>query len=317
MRAAARVAARVEQADDATRDPEPTVAKPEAFEGRVRTSDYLARRSRGAPATEAAATPASAPRPSAPTILVQGGSLRTWSFRNPALERVGVVLSSEGRPVEASIELWQGDSNVPCKMTVQLEDGHRHPFSAVLATPNTAIRVRPSFGDNANAKPGAVPSSVAIRNTGQLEFPFAATVLVEDVDRPSEECAAGSSETIQGGALRTYPFDPMVASVEALLTTDGGPLNARIEILQGPNNNRQVIELYTEDGLTRPFFAIFETPGAGHVIRVINSGPMEYPLSAILVPHSIGDFSDVVDGHVDGPDFVGWEGGAPRVGRYG
>ena len=30
-------------------------------------------------------------------ILVQGGSLRTWSYRSPAVEQVQVMLSTEGR----------------------------------------------------------------------------------------------------------------------------------------------------------------------------------------------------------------------------
>jgi len=296
------VMASVEQADvDATRDQEPTVAEPAAIKGRV------------VPTTNEPPTPATAPRAAAPTIIVQGGSLRTWSIRNPALEQVQVVLSSEGRPVEASIELWQGPGNIPCKMNVQLEDGLLHPFSAVIATPNASPSLRPSFGDNVNAIPGAVPSTVAIRNTGQLEFPFAATVVVDDVDRPSAECVDSPSDRIQGGALRTYPFDPMVDSVQVLLTTDGRPLNARIEIIQGPNNNRQVVELYTENGLARPFFGIIETPGAGNVIRVVNTASMEYPLSATIVPHSIGEFSDGLD-VTDGLNLVGE---APRVGRYG
>ena len=41
-------------------------------------------------------------------ILVQGGSLRTWSYRSPAVEQVQVVLSTEGRPLDADIELWKG-----------------------------------------------------------------------------------------------------------------------------------------------------------------------------------------------------------------
>merc|ERR1712185_235077 len=91
---------------------------------------------------------------------------------------------------------------------------------------------------------------------------------------PSPDCIA-SSMTIQGGALRTYPFDPLV--------------DARIELLQGPNNNKQVIELYTEDGLDRPFFCILETPGSGNVVRVVNTAPVEFPMTAGVVPNSINE----------------------------
>ena len=211
------------------------------------------------------------PKPNAPgadsTILVQGGSLRTWSYRSPLVDQVQVVLSTEGRPLDADLELWHGPDNTPCKMRVYVENGQLRPFSAVIATPRG-------------------PNTVAIRNIGQLEFPIAADVYANDVEMASEECV-NSATTIQGGALRTYPFDPLVNSVEVLLRTDGRPLNARIELLQGPNNNKQVVELYTEDGCDRPFFAVLETPGSGNVVRVVNIAPVEFPLTAGVVPHSI------------------------------
>merc|ERR1719326_1202486 len=100
-------------------------------------------------------------------ILVQGGSLRTWSYRSPSVEQVQVVLSTEGRPLDADIELWHGPDNTPCKMRVYIENGKIRPFSAVIETPRG-------------------PNTVAIRNIGQIEFPLAADVVADIVDRPTD-----------------------------------------------------------------------------------------------------------------------------------
>ena len=202
-----------------------------------------------------------------PAIVVQGDSLRTWSYESPFVEQAQVVLTTMGRPLDAEIELWQGPDNTPCKMRVYSEDGNLRPFSAVIATPRS-------------------PNTFAIRNIGQSEFPFTANVYANVVEGPSRDCATMSS-IIQGGALRTYPFDVPVESVEVLLRTDGRPLNARIELLQGPNNNKQVIELYNEDGFDRPFFCILKTPGIGNVVRVVNTAPIEFPMTASVVAHSV------------------------------
>jgi hypothetical protein len=218
------------------------------------------------------------------SILVQGGSLRTWSYRSPSVEQVQIVLSTEGRPLDADIELWHGPDNTPCKMRVYVENGQLRPFSAVIETPRG-------------------PNTVAIRNIGQIEFPIAANVVADLVDSPSPDCAS-SSMTIQGGALRTYPFDPSVDSVQVLLKTDGRPLNARIELLQGPNNNKQVVELYTEDGCDRPFFCVLETPGSGNVVRVVNTAPVEFPMTAAVVPHSINQEISSAEVVIGGD--VGW-----------
>ena len=48
-----------------------------------------------------------------------------------------------------------------------------------------------------------------------------------------------------------------------------------------------MIELYTEDGCDRPFFAILETPGSGNVVRIVNTAPVEFPMTAGVVPHLI------------------------------
>eukprot|EP00543_Licmophora_paradoxa_P012573 CAMPEP_0202478812 /NCGR_PEP_ID=MMETSP1360-20130828/94655_1 /ASSEMBLY_ACC=CAM_ASM_000848 /TAXON_ID=515479 /ORGANISM="Licmophora paradoxa, Strain CCMP2313" /LENGTH=289 /DNA_ID=CAMNT_0049106107 /DNA_START=858 /DNA_END=1727 /DNA_ORIENTATION=- len=209
-------------------------------------------------------------------IKVQGGALKTWSFTNPPMERVQVSMRTDGRPLESMLELWEGPDNTPQKIGIYIEEGSMRPFTAVIETP------RP--GQNA----------IAIYNTGYLEFPLDACVEADNGDGASvlgsaPEKLAGMSipKLIQGGSLNTYPFAPSVESVQVLLRTDGRPLNARVELLQGPSNNKQVMEVYTEDGLERPFFAVIETPGVGNVIRVVNKAPVEFPLTAHVEPYLV------------------------------
>lgn len=201
------------------------------------------------------------------SIVVQGSSLRTWSYRSPIVEKVQVILSSEGRPFDADVELWNGPDNTPCKMRVYAEDGQIRPFNVIVETPRG-------------------PNTIAIRNIGQVEMPFIADVYTNNLDSPGQD-SVDFLKTIQGGALKTFQFSPFVNSVAVYLKTDGRPLNARIELLQGPNNNKQVIELYSEDGLSRPFFCILETPETGNVVRIVNTAPMEFPMTASVVPYSV------------------------------
>jgi hypothetical protein len=241
----------------------------------------------GGPATVPARTGRYGGGPADPAVrergvLVQGGSLKTWSYRSPSVEQAQVILSSEGRPIDADIELWNGPDNTPCKMRVYVQNGEFHPFSAVLETPRG-------------------PNTVAIRNIAQLEFPLAAKVVADNVDHPNQEALA-SGMVLQGGAMRTYPFHPEVESVQVFLKTDGRPLSARIELLQGPNNNEQVIELYMEDGMDRPFFCILATPGPGNVVRIVNTAPVEFPMTASVVPNSINTNPVNVAGPVLGGD---------------
>lgn len=211
------------------------------------------------------------PPPGVKPVTLQGGSLKTWSLPSVAIQSVELHMKTEGRPLDGEIELWQGPDNTPYKLRVYVEDGAQRTFSCVIPAPRG-------------------PNTVCVRNTAQLEFPLLASVSpstdVIDMSRPSEDGTA--PRTIQGGALRTYPFNPDVQSAKVMLQTDGRPLNARIELLQGPNNIKQVMELYTEDGMERPFLAIVETPGAGNVVRIVNTATMEFPLVCTCEPHLIG-----------------------------
>lgn len=229
------------------------------------------------------------PRDMLQTENIQGGALKTWSFPDPNVDSVQVFMKTEGTPLTANVELWHGPDSTPHKMAVYLEDGDFRPFSAVIATPRF----------NAN--------SVSIRNTQTLEYPIEAAVEpdYESLDEITRNIGEDVPKIMQGGAIHTVPFPPSVASVAVLLRTDGRPLNARIELLQGPNNNKQVVEVYTEDGIEHPFFAVIETPGIGNVIRIVNTGTVEFPITAVVEPYTVergGMYRDARRG---------------RVGRYG
>jgi hypothetical protein len=233
-----------------------------------------------------------------PTII-QGDSLRTWSFTTSQIQSVQISLFTEGRPLNAKVDVWTGPDSTPQKMAVYLEDGNIRPFNAVVFVP-------PSIGGQIHA--------VAVKNSGPMEFPIKAAVEVGSIfsspafsmDEVAKRLfATQRGKTIQGGSVKTIPFSPTVASIQLLLTSDGRPLNARVEMLQGPSNVKQIMEIHTEDGSARPFFAIIETPGYGNVVRIVNTGPMEFPIECRIEPHTVEDnfgFDDFELGG-DGPRF--------------
>ena len=214
----------------------------------------------------------SRPTPAADaTIPVPGNSLRTWSFRSLSVERVQVFLSTEGRPLDADIELWHGPDAPPYKMRIYGDNGQLRPFRAVIETPTG-------------------PNTVAVRNNKEhlddpCDPPLAAKVLSRDVESPSAACTA-SSTTIQGGALRKFHLDASIDSVEVYLQAHNRPLHVNIELLQG-ESHKTVIELYSENGQERPFFCVLETPGADNAVRIVNVADVDFPISASVAPLAI------------------------------
>lgn len=231
---------------------------------------------------------------------MQGGSLRTWSHRAPTAEK-HITLGTDGRPLDAHVEVWDGPGNVPVSMRVYGEDGRQRPVRAVV---------------RGRGMSHGTPDTIAVRNAGPLEFPMAGSVEADTPLVPSADREAAAAERspnraerphrIQGGADLVLPIDGSVDAIRVHLASDGLPISARLEILQGPETTKQGIEVYSDDGRRKPVTYVLETPGYGCVIQIYNEGPMSYPLTASVVPHSIGrdmphDRDDVVVGGADRP----------------
>merc|ERR1719164_261893 len=86
---------------------------------------------------------------------VEGKTRKTWKFNNLAKDRVQVAVTSEGRPVNADIQLWLGPDWTPFSMKAYSEDGKARPIQTLVGTRNKAAMIE-------------------VRNVGQYEFPFSA-----------------------------------------------------------------------------------------------------------------------------------------------
>lgn len=215
---------------------------------------------------------------------VQGGSLRTYDNggyydKDTDME---VTLQTEGRPLDALYEVWDGPNRTPTSIRAYSEDGALRPFHATVGNSPT----------------------MSVRNTAPMEFPLSASMTETRRERTGARSGGravrssgggsvsrgfsalrGEGEVIQGGSLKYYYFqDPSVESVHITLYSEGMPMRAVVELLQGPNSVRQIAEIDSEDGYNYPLECEVETPGYGSTIQIRNVGPLEFPLNAIVTP---------------------------------
>jgi len=197
---------------------------------------------------------------------VEGKTRKTWKFNDFSKDRVQVAVTSEGRPVHADVQLWLGPDWTPMFMKAYSEDGKSRPIQALIGTRNKAAMIE-------------------VRNVGEYEFPFkAAANYAKDAMAkvPSEIPATTSGERVDGGALRSYPLDASTEQLEVVLKTDGKQLNARIELLNAPNNPKQTFECFTNNGELNSLCVCFNTVDAGNTVRIVNLAPVEFPLNVHL-----------------------------------
>merc|ERR1719428_2196465 len=190
------------------------------------------------------------------TQRIEGTSRKTWKFNDISKDRVQVALSSEGRPINSDVQLWLGPDWTPFKMTAYSEDGRMRPVQTLVGTRNKQAMIE-------------------VRNIGDSQFPFSAASNYAQgpmADLPLEIPASTPGERVDGGAIRSFVIDPATEQVEVVLRTEGRQLNAKIELLNAPNNPKQVYECFTNKGddTHDSLCVAFNTPDPGNTIRLIN-----------------------------------------------
>ena len=67
----------------------------------------------------------------------------------------------------------------------------------------------------------------------------------------------------------------------------------RGRVTQGPNQVKQLIELYASVGKKNPFYTVIQTPGSTSTLRVINQNTVEFPFKAWVLPYRTGPDIDL------------------------
>eukprot|EP00545_Synedropsis_sp_CCMP1620_P000983 CAMPEP_0119012194 /NCGR_PEP_ID=MMETSP1176-20130426/6140_1 /TAXON_ID=265551 /ORGANISM="Synedropsis recta cf, Strain CCMP1620" /LENGTH=310 /DNA_ID=CAMNT_0006965113 /DNA_START=24 /DNA_END=956 /DNA_ORIENTATION=- len=225
-----------------------------------------------------------------PTEIVQGGkTVRTYEMPLWA-ERVQMEFKTNGRPLKGKVELWLGPLRVTHQMEFDVQDGKATPFRATL-------------------KFKMVGQTLKITSSEGQEFPILASIAVPSEERSAElakitegvwnKALPTEKQRLQGGAIqggggaiRYVDVAPDVDAVQVVFwskDTSKKSLKAKIEVIQGPNNPKQIFDLACGGG-SQPYHCVFETPGPGWQVRVTNKKFMEDGLFEFaVVPYEIGD----------------------------
>ena len=207
-----------------------------------------------------------------PFLRVEGESRKTWKFQDQDKEVVQVVMKTEGRPVQAVSELWIGPDWIPCKLKCYSEDGLVRPIQTLLSTRNKV-------------------ANVELRNIGGYMMPLSGSCAYAEspisTAREDVTTKGGKGRNVEGGAVHTVALDGKVGQVQVLLKTEGKQLCARVELLTGPNNLKQFYEIYASNGSLNSLYVVFNTPGTGSVVRIVNTNTVEFPLASYIEPYSM------------------------------
>lgn len=199
---------------------------------------------------------------------VQGTSRTTIDFNDPSQDVAQIYMESEGRPIKADCQVWIGPDWTPMKLNIYSEDGRLRPVQTLVGTRYKM-------------------ANIDVHNAGNIAFPLMAGgkyASAEQCKTRSDILSAGLSHYVEGGAIFSKPITGGAKKVLVVLHTDTRQLNAKVELLCGPNNMKQEYEIFTNNGELNSLYIIFETPDFGTTVRIKNLAPHEFPCKAYIVP---------------------------------
>lgn len=218
---------------------------------------------------------------------MQGGkTVRTYELPIWA-ERVQYVIKSEGRPVKANVGLWLGPQRQTHNMDIDVQNGAVTPFQATLK-----FKLGPPTLKIISGESFAFPITVAVSVPTQKRSEELKANTEKVWEESEKTVVQGGSVMGAGGAIRTFPVDANVDSVQVLFwskDTSKKSLKATIEVLQGPNTKKQVYNLACGGG-SQPYHCVIQTPGPGYQLRIINNKFVEDGLFQVAVlPYKYAD----------------------------
>lgn len=223
------------------------------------------------------------------TRIEGGNTVRTWQIPQD-VERAQVFLKTNGRPLKAKIELWVGPLRTVHTMDIDTEDGNESPYRALLKFKKAAPTLRVITSDEE-----ALPVLAGVQILPPEKNALVGQYSDQLWNAAVKTRIQGGPSSGGNGAVRVFPIDSTVDSVQLMFwskDTSKKSLKAKIEMLQGPNNYKQVYDLQCGGG-SQPYHVVLETPGAGWVIRIYNKKFVEDGLFEVaIVPFSVDGGSD-------------------------
>ena len=251
-----------------------------------------------------------------------GKTLKTFAMPSHAERVQYILTSPNGRPVKAKVELWIGPNRCVhgehTHLTLSLTLASSASHTSALAHPDhhshtlTAAlhRTAELIYDCMNGLTYPLKSTMQFKKLspvlkvstdGTFEFPLECGVFVPSPEESKvvggicedmfysapmkDRVQGGSTIDNKGGAIRSFQIDPSWEKTQIMVwSKDVGKksFKTNIEVLQGPNNAKQHLNLRC-GGSTQPYHTVIDTPGSGWMIRCNSKKYLEDGLFEIAV----------------------------------